>query len=249
MTQITKLLKSTVVKLSDIFSREDNLIGKDKRLLLAHKTVALFGLGGVGSFTAEALARAGVGKLVICDGDKVDVTNINRQLYALNSTVGKLKTDVAYDRLKDINPNIEVEKFPVYFSAETLRLFDFQSYDYVVDCVDTVTAKILLCEASKSAYKPVIACLGTGNKLNPTAFKVGDIYQTKVCPLAKVIRRELRKRNIESLKTVYSEEEPISPLGDKRVPASISFVPPVAGFIIASEVIKDLIQSKGEVNE
>ncbi len=231
----------------NIFSREDNLIGIENRRLLSTKTIAVFGLGGVGSYCVEALARAGIGKLVICDGDTVDTTNLNRQLYALNSTVGKQKTEVAYDRLKDINPDIKVEKFPVYFSAETKSLFDFSSYDYVVDCVDSVTAKILLCEIAKSAYKPIIACLGTGNKLNPTAFKVGDIYDTKVCPLAKVMRRELRKRNIESLKAVYSEEVPKIPLcEDKRTPASISFVPPVAGFIIAGEVIKDLIYQKGE---
>lgn len=234
----------------NIFSREDNLIGIENRRLLSTKTVAVFGLGGVGSYCVEGLARAGVGKLVICDGDSVDYSNLNRQLYALNSTIGKMKTDVAYDRLKDINPNLKVEKFPVYFSTETINLFDFLSYDYVVDCVDMVTAKILLCETAKSAYKPIIACLGTGNKLNPMAFKVGDIYETKVCPLAKVMRRELRKRNIESLKTVYSEEVPRLPLcEDKRTPASISFVPPVAGFILAGEVIKDLIYDKGENNE
>lgn len=224
------------------FNREDNLIGKENRITLSKKTVAVFGLGGVGSYCVEALSRAGVGKIVICDKDVVDLTNVNRQLYALESTVGKLKTEVAAERIKDVNPEVEVEVHPVFFSEETANEFDFSAYDYVVDCVDTVTAKILICEKAKSAYKPVIACLGTGNKLDPTRFKVADIYQTKVCPLAKVMRRELKKRGIDGLKTVYSEEEPKVPVcEDKRTPASISFVPPVAGFILAGEVIKDLI--------
>lgn len=236
----------------NIFEREDNLIGKESRLLLGKKTVAVFGLGGVGSYAVEALVRAGVGKIVICDKDVVDATNINRQLYALSSTIGKLKTDVAEARAKDINPDVIIEKHSVFFGKNTKEEFDFSSYDYVVDCVDTVTAKILLCESAKAVYKPVIACLGTGNKLNPTAFKVSDIYKTSVCPLAKVMRSELKKRGIDSLKAVYSEETPRSPLcDDKRTPASISFVPPVAGFIIAGEVVKDLINydNKGVKNE
>lgn len=236
----------------NVFEREDNLIGKDSRLLLSKKTVAVFGLGGVGSYVVEALVRAGVGKIVVCDKDVIDRTNINRQLYALSSTVGKLKTDVAENRAKDINPDVIIEKHSVFFGKSTKEEFDFSSYDYVVDCVDAVTAKILLCESAKSAYKPVIACLGTGNKLDPTAFKVSDIYKTSVCPLAKVMRSELKKRNVQSLKVVYSEEPPKKPVcDDKRTPASISFVPPVAGFIIAGEVVKDLINSnsKGVNNE
>lgn len=226
------------------FSREDNLIGEKKRAFLGEKTVAVFGLGGVGSFCVEALARAGIGKLVICDADTVDITNINRQLYALSSTVGKLKTDVAKLRLLDINPDLVVEDHPVFFSKDTEGEFDFSKYDYVVDCIDTVTAKLLLCENAKSAYKPVIVCLGTGNKLNPDRLKVADIYKTEVCPLAKVMRSELRKRNITDVKAVFSDEAPLTPLSDdKRTPASISFVPPVAGMLLAAEVIKDLLKS------
>ncbi len=224
------------------FSREDRLIGQENRLKLKSKTVAVFGLGGVGSYCVEALARGGVGKLVIVDGDNVDITNINRQLYALSSTVGMAKTEVAYSRIKDINPEAEVLKKQIFFNAETKGEFDFSSYDYIVDCIDTVTSKLLLVECAKSAYKPVISCLGAGNKLNPTGFKVADIYKTSICPLAKVMRRELKKRNIDGLKVVYTEEMPITPCGeDKRTPASISFVPPVAGLVIAGEVIKDLI--------
>lgn len=230
-------------KLSDQrFSREDRLIGKENRIELSKKTVAVFGLGGVGSFATEALARAGVGKLVICDGDVVDITNVNRQLYALSSTVGKPKTEVACQRIKDINPDAEVIKKQLFFNADTILEFDFSEYDYVVDCIDTVTSKLLLVECAKSAYKPVICCLGAGNKLDPTGFRVADIYKTDVCPLAKVMRRELRKRNVDSLKVVYTKEPPVTPKGeDKRTPASISFVPPVAGFIVAGEVIKDLL--------
>ena len=223
--------------------REVNLIGEKAVDVLAKKHVAIFGLGGVGSYCAEALARAGVGTLTICDGDRIDVSNINRQLYALNSTVGRLKTAVAAKRLKDINPNIVVNEKPLFFDAETKAGFDFSSFDHVVDCVDTVTAKLLLAECCKSADKPIIACLGTGNKLN-TDFKTADVFDTKICPLAKVMRRELKKRGIEKLKVVYSEEEPREPLcEDKRTPASISFVPPVAGLKIAGEVIKDLLKN------
>lgn len=231
------------------FIREDNLIGEEARKILSQKTVVLFGLGGVGSYAAEALTRAGIGKMVICDKDKIDISNINRQLYALSSTVGMLKTDVAEKRMKDINPSVTVEKHSTFFSQETVGEFDFSSYDYIVDCIDTVTAKLLLAECAKSAYKPVISCLGTGNKLEPTMFKVSDISKTQVCPLAKVMRRELKKRGIQDVKVVYSEEVPKTPLqGDKRTPASISFVPPVAGMIIAGEVIKDLINLKEKNN-
>lgn len=230
--------------MSDIFTREDNLIGKENREKLSTKCVAVFGLGGVGSYCVEALARGGVGKLVIVDSDKVDITNINRQLYALNSTVGMLKTQVAFDRLKDINPNIEVEVHATFFNQDSLGEFDFSKYDYVVDCIDTVSSKLLLISQAKSAYKPVIVCLGTGNKLDPTRFRVADISKTHTCPLAKVLRSELKKRGIENVKTLFSDEIPSLPLcEDKRTPASISFVPPVAGMIIAGEVIKDLIKN------
>ena len=229
-------------KLSDWKEREINLLGKEKVEALAGKSVAVFGIGGVGSYCAEALCRAGVGKMLICDGDVVDETNINRQLFALHSTVGKFKTDVAAKRLKDINPDIELELKPIFFSEQTISEFDLSSFDYVIDCVDTVTAKLLLASTCKSLNKSIIACLGTGNKLDNTSFKVADVFKTKVCPLAKVMRRELKKRNVDNLKVVYSEEEPKLPLcEDKRTPASVSFVPPVAGLIIAGEVIKDLL--------
>ena len=226
----------------EALDRQIKLIGEEKTDILQSKTVAVFGLGGVGSFALEALARAGVGKIIVCDGDVVDVTNINRQLYALHSTVGVPKTVLAKARILDINPDAQVEEYNLFFSKETLHQFDFSGVDYIVDCIDTVTSKILLVEAAKSAYKPIIACLGTGNKLDPTAFKVADIYQTRMCPLAKVLRKELKDRGIDSLKVVYSEEQPLTPIAqDKRTPASISFVPPVAGFILAGQVIKDLI--------
>lgn len=232
-----------MAKLFDWQQRQANLIGEDNVETLLSKSVALFGLGGVGSYCAEALARAGVGKLLLCDGDKFAPSNINRQLYALHSTVGKNKAIVAAERLKDINPYLEVVAKPVFYNAETESTFDLGSFDYVVDCIDNVTAKIMLVMRCKSLDKPIISCMGTGNKLDNTRFKVSDIYKTSVCPLAKVMRRELKKRGVEKLKVVYSEEEPRSPLcEDKRTPASISFVPPVAGLIIAGEVVNDLLK-------
>jgi tRNA A37 threonylcarbamoyladenosine dehydratase len=163
--------------------RQIRLIGEDATSLLQSKTVAVFGLGGVGSYAVEALARAGVGKIIVCDGDVVDVTNVNRQLYALTSTVGQSKTELAKARILDINPDAEVVCYNTFFNSETLHQFDFKCVDYIVDCIDTVTSKILLVEVAKSLNKPIIACLGTGNKLDPTAFKVADIYKTKMCPL------------------------------------------------------------------
>ena len=181
--------------MSDWKQREINLLGREKVESLAKKSVAVFGIGGVGSYCAEALCRAGIGKMLICDGDVVDETNINRQLFALHSTVGKLKTDVCAKRLKDINPDIELVIKPRDFSEKTLSEFDLSSFDYVVDCIDTVTAKLLLALTCKSLNKSIIACLGTGNKLDNTSFKVADVFKTKICPLAKVMRRELKKRN------------------------------------------------------
>lgn len=208
--------------------------------------MAVFGLGGVGSYVAEALARAGIGKLVVCDMDVIELSNVNRQLYAMTSTVGRKKTEVCRERLLDINPTMTVEEKPLFFTAETMEEFSFESYDYVVDCIDTVTAKILLAKRAKALNKPIIACMGTGNKLDTTAFEVADIYKTTVCPLAKVMRRELKKEGVDSLKVVYSREEPKPGFdGDKRTPSSISFVPPVAGFILAGEVIKDLLKKEG----
>lgn len=223
------------------FVRTENLIGSNAVAKLQNSHVAVFGLGGVGSFTVEALARAGVGKLTIVDCDVVDETNLNRQLFALHSTVGKNKTEVAKARIADINPSAQVFAKCVRFDATTASQFDF-SFDYVVDAIDTVTSKLLLAEICRKNGTPIISCMGTGNKLDPARFRVADIFQTSVCPLAKVMRKELKSRGIDSLKVVYSEETPIVPQSeDKRTPASISFVPSAAGLLLAAEVVRDLI--------
>lgn len=235
------------------FSRSELIYGKEAVSKLNNSKVCLFGLGGVGGYTLEALARAGVGTIHIVDNDTVNVTNINRQLIALHSTVGKLKTDVWEERIKDINPGCNVIKHSCFYLPETEDDFSFNDYDYVIDAIDTVTGKIDLAVKCHDAGVPLISSMGTGNKTDPTAFKVADIYSTKVCPLARVMRNELKKRNIPSLKVVYSEEPPKAQdaealeeyrrYGDSSansVPGSNSFVPPVAGLIIASEVIKDL---------
>lgn len=227
-----------------VFQREINLIGEERYQKLKSSAVAVFGLGGVGSYVAEALARAGVGKLLICDNDTVALHNINRQLYALHSTVGIPKAQVAFNRLKDINPDLQIEVKQIFFSAETLGDFDLSNYDYIADCIDTVTSKILLIQQANALGVKVISCMGTGNKLN-CDFKVADIKKTKVCPLARVMRRELSKRNINCLKCVYSEEEPIingETNEQRRIPASISYAPSVAGLMLAGEIIKDLIK-------
>ena len=232
-------------KLSDFLIREINLLGEDKVNFIKSKHVAVFGLGGVGSFCAEALVRAGVGTITVCDGDRVAESNLNRQLFALRSTVGRLKTAVAKERFSDINPDLKIIEKPIFFNAETSAGFDFTEYDYVLDCIDNVTSKLLLVERCKSADKPVICCLGTGNKLDNTRFSITDIYKTKVCPLAKVMRKELRARGIDGLDVLYSEEEPRTPLcEDKRTPASISFVPSTAGLMIAGKVINDFLKEK-----
>jgi len=227
-----------------VLQREINLIGEEKYQKLKGSAVAVFGLGGVGSYVAEALARAGVGKLLICDNDTVALHNINRQLYALHSTVGMPKAQVAFNRLKDINPDLQIEVKQIFFSAETLGNFDLSNYDYIADCIDTVTSKILLIQQANALGVKVISCMGTGNKLN-CDFKVADIKKTKVCPLARVMRRELSKRNINCLKCVYSEEKPIingETNEQRRIPASISYAPSVAGLMLAGEIIKDLIK-------
>ncbi len=222
------------------FKRTESLIGKDAVSKLLESKVIVFGVGGVGSYICEALARAGVGYMEIVDKDEVDVTNINRQLIALHSTVGKPKVEVCKERLKDINPNLEVVARQCFYLPEKSEDFDFSQYDYVIDAVDNVTAKIdIICKA-KEAGVPVISSMGTGNKLDPMAFKVADIEKTKVCPLAKVMRKELRKRGVSDVKVVYSEEEPKN--SDTRTPASISFVPSAAGLLIAKTVIDDLIK-------
>jgi tRNA A37 threonylcarbamoyladenosine dehydratase len=227
------------------FTRTAALIGAENVEKLKNARVAVFGLGGVGSYVVEALARSGVGTLHLIDNDKVSVSNINRQIIALRSTVGQYKTDVAKARVEDINPDIKAYAHNIFFLPDTQNTFDFSSVDYVVDAIDTVSGKIALIKECKRANVPVISCMGTGNKVNPTAFEVADISKTTVCPLARVMRRELKKRGIEHVKTVFSKEEPFRvdsmEENGKIPPASISFVPSVAGLIIAGEVIKDLI--------
>lgn len=225
------------------FCRTEMLVGKQAQEKLINSHVAVFGLGGVGSYTAEALARVGVGTLTLVDCDVVEESNINRQLYALHSTVGLPKTQVAKQRICDINPNAKVNALSIRFDATTAPLMDFSSFDYVVDAIDTVTSKLLLAELCHKAGTPIVSCMGTGNKLDATAFRVEDIFRTSVCPLAKVMRKKLKEMGIPSLKVVYSTELPCrNDQSEKRTPASISFVPPVAGMILAGEVIKDIIK-------
>ena len=225
------------------FSRTEMLIGKDALEKLNNSRVAVFGIGGVGSYTVEALARSGVGTLDLIDNDTVNITNINRQINALHSTVGKYKVDCAKDRITDINPSTVVNTYKTFYLPENSSEFDFSKYDYIVDAIDTVTAKIDIIVKATEMGIPVISSMGTGNKLDPTLFQVSDIHKTEGCPLARVMRRELKKRGIEKLKVVYSKESAVkSPLEDgKPIPASIAFVPSVAGLIIAGEVIKDII--------
>ena len=231
-----------------MFSRTALLIGEEGLEKLKKARVAVFGVGGVGGYVVEALVRSGVGTLDLIDKDVVSVSNLNRQIIALQSTVGMLKTEAAEGRAKDINPDVVIHKHNVFYLPETANDFDFSQYDYVVDAIDTVSGKIALVEQAKAVNIPVISSMGAGNKLDPTAFEVADISKTSVCPLARVMRRELKKRGIEHLKVVYSKEEPLpSALIDeesgKTVPGSIAFVPSVVGLIIASEVIKDLIKA------
>ncbi len=219
------------------FSRTAQLIGEENVEKLFSKHVIVFGCGGVGSFVVEALARSGIGKITLVDNDLVNKSNINRQIIALHSTVGKQKVDVLKERILDINPVCQVFTHNTFFLPENSSNFDFSQYDYVVDAVDTVTAKIEIIKKSKESNIPIICSMGTGNKLNPLAFKVSDIFKTNVCPLARVMRNELKKRGISKVKCVYSEE---LPLIQTQTPASIAFVPSVAGLVIASEVVKDL---------
>ena len=244
------------------FSRTELLFGKEAMEKLAHSRVAVFGIGGVGGYVCEALVRSGVGAFDLIDDDKVCLTNLNRQIIATRSTVGKYKTDVMIERMKDINPDVEVQVHKCFFLPENADSFPFADYDYVVDAVDTVTAKISLVMKAQEAGVPIISSMGAGNKLDASAFRVADIYKTKVCPLAKVMRRELKKRGVKKLKVVYSEEQPTRPLEDmgiscrtncicppgakhkcterRDIPGSTAFVPSVAGLIIAGEVVKDL---------
>ncbi|MCI5732073.1 MAG: tRNA threonylcarbamoyladenosine dehydratase [Eubacterium sp.] len=232
--------------MSEEFSRLELLIGQEAMSRLTQKRVAVFGIGGVGGHVAEALARSGVGALDLIDKDTVDVTNLNRQIVALHSTIGKSKVDVMKERILDINPECQVHAYQCFYLPETKDDFDFFQYDYVVDAVDTVTAKIQLVMEAKRCKTPIISSMGAGNKMNPAAFEVADLYQTSVCPLARVMRRELKKRGISQLKVVYSREEAIHPdfpEGEEVVPGSNAFVPSVAGLILASEVVKDLVKN------
>jgi len=249
------------------FSRTELLLGKEAMTRLSDARVAIFGIGGVGGYVCEALVRSGIGHFDLIDDDKVCLTNLNRQIIATRSTVGKYKTEVMRDRILDINPNAEVTIHNCFFLPENANEFPFNEYDYVVDAVDTVTAKIALVMKCKEENVPIISSMGAGNKLEASAFKVADIYKTKMCPLAKVMRYELKKRGVKKLKVVYSEEVPIRPLEDmsiscrsncicppgaehkcterRDIPGSIAFVPSVAGLIIAGEVIKDLTNKRG----
>ena len=244
--------------MSNQFSRTELLFGKEAMDHLSKCRVAVFGIGGVGGYVCEALARSGVGVLDLIDNDKVCLTNINRQIIATRKTVGKYKTDVMKERILDINPDAEVNTYQCFFLPENASDFPFDKYDYVVDAIDTVTAKIELVMQCREAGVPIISSMGAGNKLDPTQFRVADIYKTQMDPLAKVMRRELKKRGIKKLKVVYSEEKPIKPVEDmetgngteiiseepgtgrRAIPGSTAFVPSVAGLIIAGEVIKEL---------
>lgn len=234
--------------MSDQFLRTRMLIGDSAVACLRQAHVLIFGIGGVGSFAAEALARAGVGSLELVDNDTVSVTNLNRQLVALHSTIGHKKVDIMAERIRDINPETAVTPVDMFLTAETIDTFEFSKYDYVIDAIDTVSAKLLLAQRCHSAGTRLISSMGTGNKLDPTRLTVGDIFETAGDPLARIMRRELRKLGIPALRVVYSTEEPRKPLFEsaeitskRSVPASISFVPPVAGMILAGEVVTQLV--------
>ena len=226
------------------FSRTELVVGKDGVEKLNNTKIAIFGLGGVGSFALEGLVRAGIGNLVLIDNDCVELTNLNRQILATHKTIGKPKVEIAKQRILDINPNANVEIHQEFFMPETEGILD-DSIDYIVDCIDTVTAKIELVVRAERLNIPIISCMGTGNKLEPTRFEVADIYKTSICPLAKVMRKELRNRGVKKLKVVYSKEEPIKSNKKDRnqVPGSISFVSSVAGLIIAGEVVKTILNN------
>ena len=248
------------------FSRTELLLGKEGMERLKNARVAVFGVGGVGGYVCEALVRSGVGSFDLIDDDKVCLTNLNRQIIATRSTVGKYKVDVMKERMLDINPDVQVETYKCFFLPENADDFPFAEYDYVVDAVDTVTAKIELVMKCQSMGVPIISSMGAGNKLDASAFQVADIYKTKMCPLAKVMRRELKKRGVKKLKVVYSEEKPTKPIEDmaiscrthcicppgsahkcterRDIPGSVAFVPSVAGLIVAGEVVKDLVYTK-----
>ncbi len=244
------------------FSRSELLFGPEGMERLYRARVAVFGIGGVGGYAVEALARSGIGTLDLIDDDRVCLTNLNRQLHATRSTVGQYKVDAAEARILDINPKAKVNKYKTFYSPETAEQFDFRQYDYVIDAIDTVTGKLALVQQAREAGVPIISCMGAGNKLDPTALEVADIYETSICPLARVMRRELKKRGIPSLRVVYSKEPPLTPREDmaascrencicppgtarkctqrRQVPGSNAFVPAAAGLILAGEVVREL---------
>jgi len=232
------------VNMMNIFSRLELLIGKKGLDILKNKTIGVFGIGGVGSFSVEALARCGIGKLILIDKDNICITNINRQIHALNSTIGRPKVEVMAERIKDINPSIEVVSIQEFYSCETSRKIFNYNYDYIIDAIDTITAKIHLIATSVNKGIPIISSMGAGNKIDPTKFQVSDISDTKICPMARIIRKELRKKGIcQGVKVVYSTELPIKPKNvESVIPGSISFVPSTAGLIIAGEVVKDILR-------
>lgn len=235
--------------MSEQFLRTEMLLGSEAIRRLQKARVAVFGLGGVGGYAVEALARSGVGSLDLIDSDTVSVSNLNRQLLATHSTVGMLKVDVARNRVLDINPDCIVRTYPIFYTPDTAGQFDFTQYDYIVDAIDTVTGKLALVERAKAADTPIICSMGTGNKLDASAFRVADISKTAMCPLARVMRKELSKRGIRHLKVVYSQEEALTPtgweeeaaaLGKRQIPGSVAFVPGAAGLLLAGEVVRDL---------
>ena len=249
------------------FSRTQLLLGQEGMEKLFQARVAVFGIGGVGGYTVEALARSGVGTLDLIDDDRICLTNLNRQIFATCKTVGQYKVDIAQQRILEINPKAVVHTYKTFYAPQTAELFDFTQYDYVVDAIDTVTGKLELVEQAEKAGVPIISSMGAGNKMDPTAFEVADIYETSVCPLARVMRKELKKRGIKKLKVVYSKEPPMTPIDDmaiscrtncicppgtarkctqrRQVPGSNAFVPSVVGLIIAGEVVKDLTGAGG----
>ena len=236
------------------FSRTQMLLGEDAMARLYGAKVAVFGVGGVGGYVVEALARCGIGRLDLCDSDTVSISNINRQILATHSTVGMLKVEAAKRRIADINPACEVRTYPFFYLPDTADRFDFAEYDYIVDCIDTVTGKLQLVERAVAVGTPIICSMGTGNKLNPAAFQVADISKTSMCPLARIMRKELKKRGIHRLKVVYSQEEARKPdvdeeelqrTGKRQIPGSVAFVPGAAGLILAGEVVKDLVEKDG----
>ncbi|WP_297311902.1 tRNA threonylcarbamoyladenosine dehydratase [uncultured Oscillibacter sp.] len=241
----------------DQFSRTELLLGREGMERLARARVAVFGLGGVGGYVVEALARSGVGALDLVDSDQLSLTNLNRQLLATHETLGRYKADVARERVLDINPEAAVKVWKVFYGPDTAGDFDFTQYTYVVDAIDTVTGKLALIEQARTAGTRIISCMGAGNKLDPAAFRVADIYETSVCPLARVMRKELKRRGIRRLKVVYSQEPPHEPEGAlyqeslegevrRQVPGSSAFVPAAAGLILAGEVVRDLALGEGQ---